>query len=118
MPVWLVLSFSTPVLLTCAPDGTNRSFVVQQGGQILVFQNDFAAATGVLLNSAGTAQGFRQEVHAEGLRNSWRLSIDGPTGELWAGDVGQGSREEPDLVRKEANYGWKIMEGDVCPQRP
>ena len=45
------LTFSEPVFLTNCADGTNRVFVVQQGGVIKVFQNDStAAATSTFLN--------------------------------------------------------------------
>jgi hypothetical protein len=30
------------------------------------------------------------------------------------GDVGQGAREEVDIVEKGKNYGWRIMEGTIC----
>src|SRR5204863_2208781 len=39
------LSFSNPVLITNAKDGTDRLFVVEQAGRILVFPNDDAAAS-------------------------------------------------------------------------
>ena len=34
------LSFSSPILVTHSPDGTNRMFVVEQGGTVKVFPND------------------------------------------------------------------------------
>lgn len=58
------------------------------------------------------------EIWSYGLRNPWRFSFDRATGDLYIGDVGQGSKEEIDFQPASSkggeNYGWRIMEGDEC----
>jgi len=56
------------------------------------------------------------EIWAYGLRNPWRFSFDRSNGDLYIGDVGQGSWEEIDYQLAASaggeNYGWRIVEGN------
>ncbi len=57
------------------------------------------------------------EIWSYGWRNPWRFSFDRQTGDLWVGDVGQGSYEEISFQasgQSGDNYGWRIMEGTYC----
>jgi glucose/arabinose dehydrogenase len=60
------------------------------------------------------------EIWAFGLRNPWRFSFDPDSGDLFIGDVGQGSWEEIDRQPVDStggeNYGWNAMEGRHCYQ--
>jgi glucose/arabinose dehydrogenase len=62
------------------------------------------------------------EIWAFGLRNPWRFSFDRGNGDLYIGDVGQGSFEEIDFQAGASpggeNYGWRIMEGSQCFNPP
>ncbi len=75
--------------------------------------NPFAAGT---CDEANLGQ--CPEIWAYGLRNPWRWTFDRLTGDLFIGDVGQSAREEVDFDpwpgTPGRNYGWRIMEGNIC----
>jgi cysteine-rich repeat protein len=60
----------------------------------------------------------RGEIWAYGLRNPWRFGFDRATGDLYVGDVGQGSWEEIDAQPAASaggeNYGWDVFEAWHC----
>jgi len=58
----------------------------------------------------------RPENWHKGLRNPFRWSFDRPTGDLYIGDVGQGTWEEVDYTTNGAplNFGWDDREGAHC----
>ena len=62
-----------------------------------------------------TSSGLFEEFWTIGHRSPHRMTKDRLTGDLWIGEVGQGSREEINLVEKGGNYGWPAYEGNLGP---
>ncbi len=133
----IILSFNQPAanhnggMLAFGPDGYLYISSGDGGGANDVFGNGQNLATllgGILRIDVDGDQPYRvppdnplvgrpdarPELWAWGLRNPWRMSFDRLTGLLFAGDVGQGSWEEIDLIRRGGNYGWNLMEGFHC----
>ena len=93
------------------------------GGQYLIpADNPFVGAT----NFNGwpvRPEEVRTEFFAVGLRNPFRFSIDNLTGQIHAGDVGEGLYEEINIITNGGNYGWPFFEANKpgpsfadCPQ--
>jgi glucose/arabinose dehydrogenase len=63
-------------------------------------------------------EGVDERIWCYGLRAPWRFDFDTVTGDVFIGDVGESQREEVNRVPAETggglNFGWPILEGDVC----
>lgn len=92
-----------------------RIDVSAPGGYLIPPDNPFA---GNALCDNGQGAEPCPEIFASGLRNPWRFSFDRDSGRLWAGDVGQGAREEINIIEPGGNYGWRFREGFACYDPP
>jgi uncharacterized repeat protein (TIGR03806 family) len=95
------------------PSGAHIASAVHAGTYAIPADNPFIGATthhGLAIDTAK----LRTEIWACGFRNPWRMSFDDPTGRLFVADVGQGTREEVDLVTAGKDYGWSYREGNLA----
>jgi glucose/arabinose dehydrogenase len=79
-------------------------------GKVLRLELSGAPAAG---NPFTGTPGARPEIWALGFRNPYRMSFDQFSGRLWAGDVGQETLEEIDVVQPGGNYAWPRCEGNL-----
>lgn len=96
------------------PDGNGQDLSTVLGKILRITKTGGIPADNPFVGQAGA----RGEIWAYGMRNPWRASFDRDTGDLWCGDVGQGAREEVDLVVKGGNYGWDVFEGNLDYENP
>lgn len=85
---------------------------------------------GNLASPAPPSLVVRPEIYAYGLRNPWRNAYDRVTGDLYIADVGQGAREEINVIpagrantptldqapgsTNGINFGWRVREGTIA----
>jgi len=68
-------------------------------------------------NGFAASDAHRPEIHAVGLRNPWRFSVDSVGGHVYIGDVGQDSWEEISVLPNGLggqSFGWNEVEGPDC----
>ncbi|RSZ56912.1 PQQ-dependent sugar dehydrogenase [Massilia atriviolacea] len=100
------------------PQGNAQNPASLLGKMLRLDVNDSRGAQPYLIPPSNPFAGQsarRGEIWALGLRNPWRYAFDGER--LYIADVGQGKREEVDIVGANQgglNYGWNVMEGTLC----
>lgn len=97
------------------PDGNGQDLTTLLGAMLRIDINSGTPYTIPTDNPLWeNVTGARREIWSYGLRNPWRFSFDPLSGDLYAGDVGQNVVEEINIIEKEKNYGWNLVEGDIC----
>jgi glucose/arabinose dehydrogenase len=103
--------------LAFGPDGMLYTSIGDggSGGDPENRAQNMSSPFGKLLRLDVDKAGAKWEIAGLGLRNPWRFSFDRATGDLYIGDVGQGSLEEIDFTPAQSpgleNYGWNLYEG-------
>ena len=96
----------------------NNHSAVHAGTYRVPADNPFVGAS-AFNGAAVNPSNVRTEIWAIGLRNPWRMSLDRVTGRWFVADVGQGAREEINIMSPAVfagnggvpNYGWSYREG-------
>jgi glucose/arabinose dehydrogenase len=60
-----------------------------------------------------TASGNNRAIWALGLRNPFKFAVQPATGTIFINDVGEKAWEEINQLKKGANYGWPVHEGEA-----
>lgn len=89
-------------------NGANAQDLSNIHGKILRLNRDGSAPED---NPFFNTPGAVQQIYAYGLRNPFRFTVT-PDGVLLAGDVGEASWEELNVITAGGNYGWPGAEGN------
>lgn len=92
-------------------NGQNKNSLLGKILRLDVDRKEDGKEYGIPPDNPFAAGGGRGEIFAYGMRNPFQWSFDPMNGDLWAGDVGQDTQEEVDIITKGANYGWDNAEG-------
>lgn len=119
------------------PNDANKNFAIPSTNPIPLYNAAHPGATLVgthktfsggtpLSADYGTAQSpaALPEIYFTGTRNTFRMSIDRQTGDLWMGDVGENTREEVNFLKAGTyngqqppiDFGYASREGTVPTQ--
>lgn len=99
-----------------APNGNAQALSVPLGKILRIDVNTRSGARAYGIpadNPFVSTAGALPEIWAYGFRNPFRISFDRRSGELYAGDVGQGDIEELSRVARGGNHGWNFKEGTL-----
>jgi glucose/arabinose dehydrogenase len=109
----------------CDPDNAAQSVNDTRGKIIRIdidgddYPSDAAKNYRIPPTNPFASGGGAPEIFAMGIRNPWRNSFDRETGDLYIGDVGQGTREEITVLLASSpiapvrNLGWDWKEGEL-----
>ena len=88
----------------------------KQGKVFRIDRATFAGVPGNPFYDANDPHSVASKVWAVGVRNSWRLSVDRQTGDVYLGEVTDQGPEEINVLRANSangsNLGWPYFEGD------
>ncbi len=96
-------------------DGANSQVLTNLLGKILRINSDGTIPSDNPFFN--TAQGVNRAIWAFGFRNPYTFAVQRTTGRIFVNDVGAGSFEEIDDLKKGGNYGWPTTEGPTTDPR-